>query len=59
MSVILGSPVFLEVNLQEDFAVLGRGFKPIEKPRMAVLVVNYCLAFPRNAYKVLVLVYEG
>ncbi|XP_059899576.1 zona pellucida sperm-binding protein 4-like [Gadus macrocephalus] len=59
LSSILGSPVFLEVNLLEDVAVLGWGYKPILKPRMAVLVVNYCLAFPRNANKVLVLVYEG
>jgi len=51
LKLLLGVPVYLEVNLWEGNRGRGR--------RCAVLVVNYCVAFPRNAEKALVLVYEG
>ncbi|XP_028256644.1 zona pellucida sperm-binding protein 4-like [Parambassis ranga] len=44
--LLLGNPVYLELRLRS--------------PEMdAVILVNYCLAYPRSATKALVLVYEG
>jgi len=47
LSVLLGAPVYLELNLISVRRTFG------------VLVVNYCLAFPRDATNALVLIYEG
>ncbi|XP_059205155.1 zona pellucida sperm-binding protein 4-like [Centropristis striata] len=46
LSLLLGKPVYLELRLKSP------------KPD-AVVLVNYCLAYPRSAKNALVLVYEG
>ncbi|KAM4631490.1 zona pellucida sperm-binding protein 4-like [Polymixia lowei] len=46
LRLVLGKPVYLEVRLRTP------------KPD-AVVLVNYCLAYPRSAKNALVLVYEG
>ncbi|XP_029976883.1 zona pellucida sperm-binding protein 4-like [Salarias fasciatus] len=46
LKLLLGKPVFLELNLKSP------------KPD-AVLLVNYCLAYPRSAKNALVLIFEG
>lgn len=43
---LLGKPIYLELNLKSA------------KPD-AVILVNYCLAYPRSARNALVLIYEG
>ncbi|XP_030002878.1 zona pellucida sperm-binding protein 4-like [Sphaeramia orbicularis] len=43
---LLGKPVYLELRLQSP--------KPY-----AVLLINYCIAYPRSARNALVLIYEG
>lgn len=46
LKLLLGNPVYLELRL--------------ESPESdAVILVNYCLAYPRSATRALVLVYEG
>ncbi|XP_028317712.1 zona pellucida sperm-binding protein 4-like [Gouania willdenowi] len=46
LKLLLGKPVYLELRLKSP------------KPD-AVIIVNYCLAYPRSANNALVLVYEG
>ncbi|KAK2830465.1 hypothetical protein Q5P01_018396 [Channa striata] len=46
LRLLLGNPVYLELNLKSP------------KPD-AVLLVNYCLAYPMSAKNALVLIYEG
>uniref|UniRef100_UPI0037E8596C zona pellucida sperm-binding protein 4-like n=1 Tax=Semicossyphus pulcher TaxID=241346 RepID=UPI0037E8596C len=46
LSLLLGNPVYLELRLKSP------------KPD-AVILVNYCIAYPRSAKNALVLVYEG
>ncbi|XP_023265683.1 zona pellucida sperm-binding protein 4-like [Seriola lalandi dorsalis] len=46
LRLLLGKPVYLELRLKSP--------KPY-----AVILVNYCLAYPRSAKNALVLVYEG
>lgn len=46
LRLLLGAPVYLELRLY------------CSKPE-AVLLVNYCIAYPRSATNALVLVYEG
>ncbi|XP_017277747.2 zona pellucida sperm-binding protein 1 isoform X1 [Kryptolebias marmoratus] len=46
LQVLLGHPVHLELNL--------KSYKPD-----AVILVNYCLAYPRTAKNALVLIHEG
>ncbi|XP_008299482.1 zona pellucida sperm-binding protein 4-like [Stegastes partitus] len=46
LRVLLGKPVYLELRLKSP------------KPD-AVILVNYCLAYPRSAKNALVLIYEG
>ncbi|XP_071356625.1 zona pellucida sperm-binding protein 4-like [Trachinotus anak] len=46
LRLLLGNPVYLELRLKSP------------KPD-AVILVNYCLAYPRSAKNALVLVYEG
>ncbi|XP_068603635.1 zona pellucida sperm-binding protein 1-like [Brachionichthys hirsutus] len=46
LRLLLGTPVYLELNLKSP------------KPN-AVILVNYCVAYPRSARNALVLVYEG
>ncbi|XP_042291997.1 zona pellucida sperm-binding protein 4-like [Thunnus maccoyii] len=46
LRLLLGKPVYLELHLRSP------------KPD-AVLLVNYCLAYPRSAKNALVLIYEG
>ncbi|KAG5264872.1 hypothetical protein AALO_G00258980 [Alosa alosa] len=47
LRLLLGNPVYLEVRI----------FSP--KAEAAVLLVHYCVAYPRSARSALVLVYEG
>ncbi|XP_034560250.1 zona pellucida sperm-binding protein 4-like isoform X2 [Notolabrus celidotus] len=46
LKLLLGNPVYLELRLKSP------------KPD-AVIIVNYCIAYPRSANNALVLVYEG
>ncbi|KAM9737713.1 uncharacterized protein ACNS7B_013316 isoform 2-T2 [Menidia menidia] len=46
LRLLLGQPVYLELSLKSD------------KPD-AVILVNYCLAYPRSAKSAVVLIYEG
>lgn len=46
LRLLLGKPVYLELRLKSP------------KPD-AVILVNYCIAYPRSAKNALVLVYEG
>lgn len=46
LRMLLGKPIYLELRLKSP------------KPD-AVILVNYCLAYPRSAKNALVLVYEG
>lgn len=46
LRLLLGTPVYLELRLLSP------------KPD-AVILVNYCIAYPRSAKNALVLVYEG
>ncbi|XP_056154016.1 zona pellucida sperm-binding protein 4-like [Lampris incognitus] len=46
LHLLLGKPVYIELNLKTP--------KPY-----AVILVNYCLAYPRSAKNALVLVYDG
>ncbi|XP_040909770.1 zona pellucida sperm-binding protein 4-like isoform X2 [Toxotes jaculatrix] len=46
LQLLLGNPVYLELSLKSP------------KPD-AVILVNYCLAYPRSAKNALVLIYEG
>ena len=46
LRLLLGKPVYLELHLKSP------------KPD-AVILVNYCLAYPRSAKNALVLIYEG
>ncbi|KAK5617591.1 hypothetical protein CRENBAI_003252 [Crenichthys baileyi] len=46
LQLLLGQPVYLELSLRSS------------KPE-AVLLVNYCLAYPRSAKNALVLIHEG
>ncbi|KAM9824513.1 zona pellucida sperm-binding protein 4-like [Neosynchiropus ocellatus] len=46
LRLLLGKPVYLELNLNTD------------NPD-SVLVVNYCVAYPRSAENAMVMVYEG
>ncbi|XP_075306482.1 uncharacterized protein LOC142368235 [Odontesthes bonariensis] len=46
LRLLLGQPIYLELSLKSP------------KPD-AVILVNYCLAYPRSAKKALVLIYEG
>lgn len=46
LRLLLGKPVYLELRLLSP------------KPN-AVIIVNYCIAYPRSAKNALVLIYEG